>query len=60
MGDTGADPFTIAEVLGHADLRMTKRYTHATDEAKRRALERIGQAQNVSDGSRELERDFEI
>jgi len=47
MGDTGADPFTIAEILGHADLRMTKRYTHATDEAKRRALERIGQAQNV-------------
>ncbi len=41
LGDTGADPFVIAEVLGHSDLKMTKRYTHATDQRKRAALERI-------------------
>lgn len=41
LGDTGADPFVIAEVLGHSDLKMTKRYTHATDQRKRAAVERI-------------------
>jgi len=35
----GAQISTIAELLGHADLRMTARYTHATDFAKRRAVE---------------------
>jgi len=43
LADVGADPFVIAEVLGHADLRMTKRYTHATDQRKREALEQIAQ-----------------
>ena len=41
MADTGADPFVIAEILGHSDLRMTKRYTHATDQRKRQALEKL-------------------
>src|SRR5258708_4466039 len=35
LADAGADPFVIAEILGHSDLRMTKRYTHATDQRKR-------------------------
>lgn len=39
--DMGVDPFTIAELLGHADLRMTKRYTHATDQRKRQAVESL-------------------
>lgn len=43
LADAGADPFVIAEILGHSDLRMTKRYTHATDERKRQALERLAQ-----------------
>lgn len=38
MGDTGADPFTIATLLSHSDLRMTQRDTHATDDARRRAV----------------------
>lgn len=49
MADAGVDAFTIAEVLGHADLRMTARYTHATDQNKRRAVEKLasyGQSAN--------------
>lgn len=41
LADNGADPFVIAEILGHSDLRMTKRYTHATDLRKRQALEKL-------------------
>jgi integrase len=41
LADTGADPFVIAEIMGHSDLRMTKRYCHATDHRKRGAVERI-------------------
>lgn len=41
LADSGPDIVTIAEVLGHQDLRMTKRYTHATDERKRLAMERL-------------------
>ena len=40
MADAGADPFTLAAILGHSDIRMTARYTHATDQAKRRAVEK--------------------
>ncbi len=39
----GADPFTIASILGHADLRMTARYTHAAESRKREALEKIAE-----------------
>jgi integrase len=38
MGEAGIDPFTIAALLGHSDLRLTGRYTHATDENRRRAV----------------------
>ncbi len=41
LADAGASAFVIAEILGHADLRQTKRYTHATSDAKRRAVEAI-------------------
>ena len=41
LADTGADAFTIAEVLGHTTLQMTKRYTHATDRRKREAVEAL-------------------
>src|SRR5215471_12916591 len=39
---------TVAEILGHTDIRMTKRYSHATQERKRNALERL-----VTFGSRQ-------
>jgi integrase len=39
MADAGVDAFTIAEILGHTTLQMTRRYTHALNENKRRAVE---------------------
>lgn len=41
LADAGADAFTIAAILGHSTIQMSARYTHATDERKRRALEAI-------------------
>lgn len=41
MADRGADAFTLAKILGHSDIRMTARYTHATDTAIRRAVENL-------------------
>ncbi|HET9529548.1 MAG TPA: site-specific integrase, partial [Blastocatellia bacterium] len=41
MAETGAEPSTIKDILGHSDLRMTDRYTHAVELRKRAALERI-------------------
>lgn len=38
MADSGADAFTLMKILGHSDIRMTSRYTHATDSALRRAV----------------------
>lgn len=42
MAEMGAEPSTIKEILGHSDLRMTDRYTHAVERRKIEALERIG------------------
>lgn len=39
----GADAFTIANILGHAGPQMSFRYAHATDQVKRRALEKIAE-----------------
>ncbi|MGB7207371.1 MAG: tyrosine-type recombinase/integrase [Pyrinomonadaceae bacterium] len=41
MADVGADAFTLMKILGHSDIRMTARYTHATDAALRRAVANI-------------------
>jgi integrase len=38
MADGGADAFTLAKILGHSNIQMTARYTHATDAAIRRAV----------------------
>ena len=41
MADAGADPFTLARILGHSNIQMTARYSHATDSAIRRAVENL-------------------
>jgi len=51
MADAGADAFTLARILGHSDIRITHRYTHATDAAFRRAVENLD---GKSDFSNEL------
>lgn len=47
MADAGADVFTLMKILGHSDIRMTTRYTHATDAALRRAVTNLdGNSEN--------------
>ena len=41
MAETGAEPSTIKDILGHSDIRMTDRYTPAVAARKRVAPERI-------------------
>ena len=43
LADAGVDAFTIAELMGHSTLEMTKRYTHVTDERKARAVAALAQ-----------------
>jgi len=40
LAEAGVNIIVIAEILGHSSLTMTKRYTHATDAAKREAMQR--------------------
>jgi len=51
MADAGADAFTLASIFGWSDIRMALRYTHATDEAKRRAVENLVAPNRASDES---------
>jgi integrase len=44
MADAGINVVVIAEILGHGDIRTTKRYAHAMDEAKREAVEKLSKS----------------
>lgn len=44
IAEAGADAFALKEILGHSDIRMTPRYTHTTDDAKRRAVDSLSAA----------------
>lgn len=46
MADCSAHAFTLAAIFGWSDVRMALRYTHATDEAKRRAVENLVKPDN--------------
>ena len=39
--DMGEELVTVAEILGHTDIRMTKRNSHGMPERKREALEKL-------------------
>lgn len=41
LGETGADPFDIRDLLGHATIEMANYYTHTTPESRRRAVESL-------------------
>ena len=41
MAAKGKDPFTIAHLLGHSDVRMTMRYVRMVDAVKRAAVEAV-------------------
>jgi integrase len=43
LGDAGCTATTIAALLGHSNTVMTARYTHATDDAMRAAVECAGE-----------------
>jgi len=49
LGDLGFNATTIAALLGHSTIQMSARYTHATDEAKRSAVEAVTRTANVVD-----------
>jgi integrase len=38
----GADAASVADVVGHSKLYMTLRYSHASPESKRAAVEKLG------------------
>ena len=44
---SGVDIVTVKELLGHANITVTMRYAHSNDEAKRRAVERLGSGDKV-------------
>lgn len=41
LADAGVNVIVIADVLGHGDIRTTKRYSHAMEESKREAMEKL-------------------
>lgn len=41
LADAGTDAYTLMEIMGHADLKTTMIYVHASGEAGRRAVEKL-------------------
>jgi len=52
----GVDLITVAELMGHKDLTMTKRYSHPTPEHKKHAVESL----NFENSSHKLDTKREI
>src|SRR3989442_3302912 len=43
LGDRGASAFEIAQIMGWSDIRIAMRYTHATSDGMRRAMQLLSQ-----------------
>jgi integrase len=43
----GVDIVTVKELLGHSNISTTMRYAHSNDDAKRRAVQRLGNSDKV-------------
>jgi integrase len=41
LAEAGCDAFTIAQLLGHSDIRVTMRYVRAVESSKRVAVEAV-------------------
>jgi integrase len=41
LAEADCDAFTIAQLLGHSDVRVTMRYVRAVEDTKRMAIEAI-------------------
>ena len=53
----GVDIKTIAELMGHRDIKMTMRYSHPTPEHKRKAVEMlVGVTSNLTTEAKTGER----
>ena len=51
MANAEVDIFTLAELLGHSDIRITRLYAHGTEETKRRAVEKLVKDENPRDSN---------
>ena len=49
LGDAGVDTRRIMAILGHRCMQTSARYTHATDDGLRRAIETLAQRQTQTD-----------
>ena len=56
LGDNGCNVTTIAALMGHSNIQMSARYTHAGDDAKRHAVESVSQWRHKQQTSRSSER----
>jgi site-specific recombinase XerD len=50
--EAGMNPLLVAELLGHATLVMTRRYTHLGLDTKREAMEKLGLEKGHGDDRR--------
>jgi hypothetical protein len=48
LGDRGASAFEIPQIMGWSDIRMAMRYTHATGDGIRRAMQLLTQTGVIS------------
>jgi integrase len=57
LAESGIDLFVMADILGHSDINMTRRYVTTTDARRRAAVEalaRYGQSPPVPIETRDL------